>query len=533
MRRKKTKAAVAKPIAHQPLEQRVLLDAAAAATLADAATNVEADTKIDNALQQLTSSNGLSAAQQDDSSSSEIPSTDFVDDAFLVGPQPQTREIFFIDTGVSNYQDLISEISPNASIFLIDTATDGVKQIRDILANNYADVDAIHIISHGDQGRLNLGSSELTTESISGEYADALIEIGSALAEHGDILIYGCDFASGAEGEAAAEALASLTGADVAASTDDTGAATHGGDWDLEHQTGDLNVRNIQAVGFDGILADTDDDTIDDANDLDDDNDGILDTDEGFVPATTVPINSANLNSPGFTTDTDLSNGNTAQLNGLFGGELDFEAELIGAGAPAFQANGDIVDNFFNENQFSFGFGLQNTTGQAISDWAVEIANANYNLTQSQFTNSTAFNLVTTTNPDGTFNHLFVGNVTIPANSGVPGGAFQINGVNFGFNPTSAGLVTGSTVAASGPSFADGVQVQNDPALGGDFIFIEAEGLGNFPTEFAEQTFNFNTPVNNLSFATGSINFNDTVIYEAFFQGASVCLLYTSPSQRD
>ena len=110
MQRKKIKTSTAKPIAHQTLEQRVLLDAAAAATLADAATNVEADTKIDNALQQLTSSNGLSAAQQDDSSSSEIPSTDFVDDAFLVGPQPQTREIFFIDTGVSNYQDLISEI---------------------------------------------------------------------------------------------------------------------------------------------------------------------------------------------------------------------------------------------------------------------------------------------------------------------------------------------------------------------------------------------------------------------------------------
>ena len=330
MQRKKIKKAVAKPIAHQPLEQRVLLDAAAVATFADAANDGATDNTIDNALQQLPSFDGAPAAQQDDSSSSEFPGSDFVDDAFLVGPQLQTREIFFIDTGVSNYEDLISEISPSASIFLIDTATDGVEQIREILANNYANVDAIHIISHGDQGRLNLGSSVLTTDSISGEYADDLIEVGSALAEHGDILIYGCDFAGGAEGEAAAAALASLTGADVAASTDDTGAAVHGGDWDLEHQTGDLNVRTIQAVGFDGILADTDGDGIDDANDLDDDNDGILDTDEGFVPDTTVPINPANLNTPGFPTDTDVSNGNTAQLNGLFGGELDFEAELFG-----------------------------------------------------------------------------------------------------------------------------------------------------------------------------------------------------------
>ena len=72
-----------------------------------------------------------------------------------------------------------------------------------------------------------------------------------------------------------------LTGADIAASSDDTGSAAHGGDWDLEHQTGDINVRTIQAVDFDGILADTDGDGIDDANDLDDDNDGILDEREG------------------------------------------------------------------------------------------------------------------------------------------------------------------------------------------------------------------------------------------------------------
>ena len=339
MQGKKKKAAVAKPISLQALEQRYLLDAAAAATVADAATDVAADNQIDNALQQLPTYAGLPNAEQGDN----FNPAEFLD----VGPQLQTNEVVFIDTAVSNVDELVSEINPAASIYFIDASADGVEQIADILAD-YSNVDAIHIISHGEQGRLNLGSSVLTTESINGEYADDLAFIGGALAEHGDILIYGCDFAGGAEGEAAATALASLTGADVAASTDDTGAAVHGGDWDLEHQTGDLNVRTIQAVGFDGILADTDSDGIDDANDIDDDNDGILDTDEGFVPDTTVPINPANLNTPGFPTDTDVSNGNTAQLNGLFGGELDFEAELFGTPAPAFQATPDINVTFFN-----------------------------------------------------------------------------------------------------------------------------------------------------------------------------------------
>ena len=363
----------------QALEQRYLLDAAAAATLVGAASDTVADSQIDNALQQLPTYAGLPNSEQGDN----FNPTEFLD----VGPQqPQTTEIVFIDTAVSNVDELVKDISPTASIFFIDASADGVDQIADILAD-YSDVDAIHIISHGEQGQLNLGASTLNEQTMSGEYADELAVIGYALAEHGDILIYGCDFAGGEEGAEAAALLAGLTGADIAASTDDTGAAVHGGDWDLEHQTGDLNVRTIQAVGFDGILADTDGDTIDDANDLDDDNDGILDTDEGFVPDTTVPINPANLNTPGFPTDTDVSNGNTAQLNGLFGGELDFEAELFGTPAPAFQATPDINVTFFNEQQFSFGFGLQNTTNVPISNWTIEIAGANYNLNQSQFSN--------------------------------------------------------------------------------------------------------------------------------------------------
>ena len=144
-----------------------------------------------------------------------------------------------------------------------------------------SDIDALHIVSHGDQGSLELGSSVLNQNTMESEYANELAAIGGALSDHGDILIYGCDFAAGPGGSAAAALLADLTGAEVAASTDDTGAADKGGDWDLEHETGSIEVRTIQAVGFAGILADLDGDGVDDVDDLDDDNDGILDTEEG------------------------------------------------------------------------------------------------------------------------------------------------------------------------------------------------------------------------------------------------------------
>ena len=52
MQSKKRKSA-SKPISLQALEQRYLLDAAAAATLVGAASDTVADSQIDNALQQL------------------------------------------------------------------------------------------------------------------------------------------------------------------------------------------------------------------------------------------------------------------------------------------------------------------------------------------------------------------------------------------------------------------------------------------------------------------------------------------------
>ena len=47
--------------------------------------------------------------------------------------------------------------------------------------------------------------------SMQGTYADELATIKSHLSENADILIYGCNFGEGEEGEAAADLLASLT----------------------------------------------------------------------------------------------------------------------------------------------------------------------------------------------------------------------------------------------------------------------------------------------------------------------------------
>ena len=200
------------------------------------------------------------------------------------------RQLIIVDPGVENSEALIGEILENYGdsmfeIRLLDADTDGVEQITDLLSDANNKYDAIHIISHGDAGQVNLGNTQLTSDSLSG-YADELASWNSALSEDADILFYGCDLASNAEGEQFIQSVSAITGADVAASDDLTGAADKGGDWDLEVNAGSVEATSLSAENWDGTLADKDGDGVDDADDLDDDNDGILDSEEGFSIST-------------------------------------------------------------------------------------------------------------------------------------------------------------------------------------------------------------------------------------------------------
>ena len=56
--------------------------------------------------------------------------------------------------------------NPNARIVLLDPSKDGIKQMADVL-KQYKSVDAVHIISHGSEGQLDLGSSALNSTTMS------------------------------------------------------------------------------------------------------------------------------------------------------------------------------------------------------------------------------------------------------------------------------------------------------------------------------------------------------------------------------
>ena len=164
--------------------------------------------------------------------------------AAQAGEEQRRREIVFVDSGVADAQALIDDLRARSGAELVvvqlDAQRDGVEQITDALAQ-VSDVDAVHIVSHGTDRALKIGSTWLTADDLDSR-ADSLTQWREALSADADLLLYGCDLAAGPQGQALLQGLQQLTGADIAASTDATGARALGGDWDLEYTAGAIEA---------------------------------------------------------------------------------------------------------------------------------------------------------------------------------------------------------------------------------------------------------------------------------------------------
>ena len=150
------------------------------------------------------------------------------------------KQIIFVDSSVQNYQNLIEGADANAKIVILDDKRSGIEQITKALASE-SGIEAVHVVSHGNQGSLKLGADVLNGNDIE-KFNTQLKQWGNALSENGDILLYGCDVAAGESGNNFVKRLSEITGADVAASNDLTGNAAKGGDWDLEIATGKIEA---------------------------------------------------------------------------------------------------------------------------------------------------------------------------------------------------------------------------------------------------------------------------------------------------
>ncbi len=144
----------------------------------------------------------------------------------------------FIDATVADYETFLYGGQPGTISVVVTPEENGITKITGTL-HGVTGVDALHILSEGNQGNFWLGNSFVSGDNVE-QYSADLQSWGNSLTNLADILIYACFTALGLEGEALVQAISDLTGADVAASTNLTGSSALGGDWVLETNTGNI-----------------------------------------------------------------------------------------------------------------------------------------------------------------------------------------------------------------------------------------------------------------------------------------------------
>lgn len=168
--------------------------------------------------------------------------------SFIPSPVETKNEIVFVDSDVEDYQTLIDDIISHAKtgvtfeVLLLDRNQDGIAQITDALSHRQ-NLDSVHLISHGSDGSIDIGNNQLNFQTLT-QYQTQIKSWGDAFSVDGDFLIYGCNVAETQFGQSFINYLSGLTNVDIAASTDSTGSSKLGADWNLEYQTGSIEVKN-------------------------------------------------------------------------------------------------------------------------------------------------------------------------------------------------------------------------------------------------------------------------------------------------
>jgi hypothetical protein len=124
-----------------------------------------------------------------------------------------------------------------ANVLVLDSSRDVINQIT-LELSRHPGIKSVRLISHGADGTLLLGNQQFD-ESVLLARSEDIAAWGQFLAPGADILLYGCSVASTSVGRHFVNSLSILTGADVAASTNTTGA---GADTLLEYSTGNIET---------------------------------------------------------------------------------------------------------------------------------------------------------------------------------------------------------------------------------------------------------------------------------------------------
>ena len=217
------------------LEPRMLFDGAVAATVADVAQADSHATAADAAAKAPTTEHAGTGSETH--AQTDAPVT----------PAPVAvpgETVVFVDARVKDSAELLKGVAPGTQVVQLDASKDGLQQIADYLGSHQG-VSSVQIIAHGNAGDLWLGNTYLSADNVAAR-SEVLAQIGQDMNVGGDILIYACNTAAGDKGINFVDSLAQLTGRDIAASTNRTGA---GSDWTLEIATGSIESHTALSYG--------------------------------------------------------------------------------------------------------------------------------------------------------------------------------------------------------------------------------------------------------------------------------------------
>ncbi len=369
-----------------------------------------------------------------------------------------SHEIVFINENVENYEQLIAGLQNDDirayEVLILDADRDGIEQISEVLAER-SDLTAVHIITHGTDGQINLGNIWLNKTHLQQSF-DSVSTWGKALTGDGDILFYGCNITADSAGQNLLNDIAQLTGADVAASDDLTGNAKRGGDWDLEFSKGEIETPVAFSAGiqqhWSGVLAKFTVNTTDDSVDVAPGDGVALDG----LGNTSLRAAVMEANALAGADEIVLGSGNYHLSQTGVGesaatsGDLDVTQDLIitGAGAKTTTIDGDAADRVFDvrgANIAIAGVTIQNGHGE---DGAGIKADGSSSLTLRDVT--VRDNHV----PGGAGGGIFISGVidfegvTIEGNSADVGGGIYINNGVTGTIVNST--LSGNTAASNG-----------------------------------------------------------------------------------
>ena len=117
--------------------------------------------------------------------------TQALDGLTAVNEEGWRHELIIVDGATPDHRQLVEDLlrqrtdASQIELVVLDSSRGGVEQISEILSN-YADLDAVHLVSHGTDGALNLGSGWLTSGNMDA-YSNQISQWGEALSDDADL----------------------------------------------------------------------------------------------------------------------------------------------------------------------------------------------------------------------------------------------------------------------------------------------------------------------------------------------------------